>query len=48
MNSSLLSDDATIGGGVPLLCTPYTEAGALDEAVLARQAQFVAGCCAPC
>jgi len=35
---------AKIGGVFPLLCTPYTETGALDEATLAKEARFVADC----
>ena len=35
---------AVIGGPFPLLCTPYTEKGEVDCAVLAKEARFVAGC----
>ena len=35
---------AALGGPFPLLCTPYTEKGELDCAVLAKEARFVAGC----
>ena len=33
---------AAIGGPFPLLCTPYTEKGEVDCAVLAKEARFVA------
>ena len=35
---------AAIGGPFPLLCTPYTEKGEVDCAVLAKEARFVADC----
>ena len=35
---------AAIGGPFPLLCTPYTEKGEVDCAVLAKEAKFVADC----
>ena len=35
---------AVIGGPFPLLCTPYTEKGEVDCAVLAKEARFVADC----
>lgn len=44
MNSFILFAAAKIAGVFPLLCTPYTESGALDEATLAKEARFVADC----
>ena len=44
MNGFLLFAAAKIAGVFPLLCTPYTESGALDEATLAKEARFVADC----
>lgn len=35
---------ASICGPWPLLCTPYADDGALDDATLAREARFVADC----
>lgn len=36
--------DARIRGPFPLLCTPYTETGAVDYEVLAKEARFVDAC----
>ena len=42
VNVALLA--AAIGAPFPLLCTPYTEKGEVDCAVLAKEARFVADC----
>jgi len=44
MCSVVLLAAVKIGGVFPLLCTPYTETGALDEATLEKEAAFVADC----
>jgi len=44
MNIVVLLAAAKIAGAFPLLCTPYTEKGEVDYAVLAKEATFVADC----
>ena len=44
MNICILLAAAQIGGPFPLLCTPYTETGAVDYPTLAKETKFVADC----
>ena len=44
MNLCVILAAVQIGGPFPLLCTPYTETGAVDYPTLAKETKFVADC----